>query len=145
MIESCHPETHIKESSEHSDMEIDDDIIDQMINNSYSCRDNHNDESDDEDNCNDHLVRLPHTGGVSNGMKVRTKIKFNFQKIGRSKRERAMKSFIHVIGNPRSYHGTVHGRNTQSLSQFGNAHTTIHEGPIHEHDDRSRDTARGQQ
>ena len=76
-------------------------------------------------------------------MTVRTKIKFNFQRIGRSRRERAMRSFIHDIGNPRANHDTVHEGNNQLISQCADLHTTIHEGPMH--DDMSRDTARGQQ
>ena len=143
MIENYHPEVHIEENKDQSDMEIDDDTFDQMINKSYSWRDDDINMSYEDNNSDDHLMRLPQTDDVCNGMKVRTKVKFNFQKLVRSRKERVRKSFINRIGNPRSDHITIHERNTELL-RVGNAHITMHEGPIDVDDDMSRDTGRGQ-
>ena len=139
-MENNHPEAQIKDNLEDLEMELDDDTFNEMINNAYSRRD-HDDKCDDKYR----LRKLSHTSGRDHGVRVNSKIKFNFQKILRSKKERAKRSLIDVIGNHSSQHSTVHEGKSHMIRNTETAHRTIHGGPNHRDDDQSRDTEWGQQ
>ena len=141
MIDVNHPETKSQSNYEDREMEIDDDTFDEMIHSTYSRRDDSDDDTRDQSD-NDQTTKLSHIGGGVKGARV--KIKFDFQKVSRSRKERAKRSFINVIGNHRGEHSTLHEGKSRLLTHTDNGHNTLHGGPSQECYDRSRDLGEGQ-
>ena len=129
VIGMYHQENQGNDNLDNLELEIDDDTLEDMINITYSQRS----KSDFHD---DRPRRLSRTEGLGVGG---VKIKFNFKKVVRSKKERAKRSMIDVMSNPGSDHNTSHEGRPQFQIHERTAHSTVHGGPNHMNMDQSRD------